>query len=103
MAMDPEVTASDELRAPVRETFAWLAERVAGIVADGIAAGELRPGLDPADTAAAIAAVVQGGYVLARAAGDRAPFDEAVRGALALLEAAAPSPVAPSPVAAPDN
>jgi AcrR family transcriptional regulator len=89
MAMDPEVTASDELRAPVRETFAWLAERVAGIVADGIAAGELRPGLDPADTAAAITAVVQGGYVLARAAGDREPFDRAVRGALGLLAAAA--------------
>ncbi|SDO26007.1 TetR/AcrR family transcriptional regulator [Actinacidiphila guanduensis] len=89
MAMDPEVIASDELRAPVRETFAWLAERVAGIVADGIAAGELRPGLDPADTAAAITAVVQGGYVLARAAGDREPFDRAVRGALGLLAAAA--------------
>jgi AcrR family transcriptional regulator len=89
MAMDPEVIASDELRAPVGETFAWLAERVAGIVADGIAAGELRPGLDPADTAAAITAVVQGGYVLARAAGDREPFDRAVRGALGLLAAAA--------------
>jgi hypothetical protein len=32
------------------------------------------------------AAVVQGGYVLARAAGDPAPFDRAVRGVAALLE-----------------
>jgi TetR/AcrR family transcriptional regulator, transcriptional repressor for nem operon len=95
MAMDPDVIASDELREPVRETFAWLRERLADIVSGGIAAGELHPGLDPADTAATIAAVVQGGYVLARAAGDREPFDRAVRGALGLLTAAgAPRPSA---------
>jgi AcrR family transcriptional regulator len=92
MAMDPEVVASGELREPVRDTFAWLRERLAGIVADGIASGELRPGIDPVDTAAALAAVVQGGYVLARAAGEREPFDQAVRGALGLLRAAATAP-----------
>ncbi|HEY3483508.1 MAG TPA: TetR/AcrR family transcriptional regulator, partial [Streptomyces sp.] len=53
-----------------------------------IAAGELRPELDPADTGAALAAVVQGGYVLARAADSQEPFDQAVRGATALLAAA---------------
>ncbi|MBY8880629.1 TetR/AcrR family transcriptional regulator [Streptomyces sp. PLK6-54] len=90
MAMDPDVIDSDELRRPVEETFVWLRERLAGIVADGVAAGELAPELDPSDTAAAIAAVVQGGYVLARAAGSREPFDRAVRGALALLTAARP-------------
>jgi AcrR family transcriptional regulator len=89
MAMDPDVIASGELREPVRDTFAWLCGRLAGIVSDGIATGELRPGIDPADTAATLAAVVQGGYVLARAAGDREPFDQAVRGALGLLRAAA--------------
>lgn len=94
MAMDPEVIASDELREPVRDTFAWLRGRLAGIVADGIAAGELRPEIDAGDTAAALAAVVQGGYVLARAAGDREPFDQAVRGALGLLRAAATDPAA---------
>jgi TetR/AcrR family transcriptional repressor of nem operon len=92
MAMDPDVIASDELRRPVEETFAWLRERLAVIVADGTASGELRPGLDPADTAAALAAVVQGGYVLARAAGSQEPFDQAVRGAVALLNAAAAEP-----------
>ncbi len=89
MAMDPDVIVDDELRGPVQDTFAWLRVRLAGIVSEGIAAGELRPGLDPVDTAAAIASVVQGGYVLARAAGDREPFDQAVRGALGLLRAAA--------------
>ena len=90
MAMDPDVIGSDELRLPVEETFAWLRERLAGIVAEGIAAGELAPELEPSDTAATITAVVQGGYVLARAAGSREPFDRAVRGALALLGAARP-------------
>jgi AcrR family transcriptional regulator len=103
LAMDPEVVADPRLREPVEETFAWLREVLADLVAEAVRAGELRADLDPRQTAAAIAATVQGGYVLARAAGDRAPFDEAVRGALALLEAAAPSPVAPSPAAAPDN
>lgn len=87
MAMDPDVIASEDLRAPVQETFAWLRERLAGILAAGVAAGELRPGLDPVDTAAALAAVVQGGYVLARAAGSQEPFDQAVRGAVGLLSA----------------
>ncbi|MEV6206631.1 TetR/AcrR family transcriptional regulator [Kitasatospora sp. NPDC051914] len=88
MAQDPEVVADPQLRAPVEETFAWLRGRIAGIVAEGQAAGELAPGADPADTAAVVVAVVQGGYVLARAAGDPEPFHRAVRGALALLRPA---------------
>ncbi|WP_030265520.1 TetR/AcrR family transcriptional regulator [Streptomyces sp. NRRL B-24484] len=88
MAQDPEVVADLRLHAPVEETFAWLTGRIAEVVAEGVAAGELAPGADPADTAAAIVAVVQGGYVLARAAGDPEAFHRAVRGALALLRAA---------------
>jgi TetR/AcrR family transcriptional repressor of nem operon len=96
MAMDPDVIASAQLREPVRETFDWLTGRLAAIIADGVESGELRPGLDPGDTAAAIVAVVQGGYVLARAAGSQEPFDRAVRGATALLAAqAATAPGAP--------
>ncbi|MFC4033375.1 TetR/AcrR family transcriptional regulator [Streptomyces polygonati] len=91
MAMDPDVVADETLRQPVRETFDWLRGRLTEIVAEGVAAGELRAGLDPSDTAAAVAAVVQGGYVLARAAGSRQPFDEAVRGAMGLLDAARPA------------
>ena len=51
--------------------------------------GGLRDSLDPDDTAATIVATLQGGYVLARAAGSREPFDRAVRGALGLLRSAA--------------
>ncbi|GAA2748365.1 TetR/AcrR family transcriptional regulator [Kitasatospora cinereorecta] len=87
MAQDPDVIADPQLRAPVEETFAWLRGRLADLVAEGQTAGEFPAALDPADTAAAIAAVVQGGYVLARAAGDEEPFHQAVRGALGLLGA----------------
>jgi AcrR family transcriptional regulator len=89
MAMDPDVIASAQLREPVRETFDWLTGHLTDVIADGVESGELRPGIDPGDTAAMIVAVVQGGYVLARAAGSQQPFDSAVRGAVALLEAQA--------------
>lgn len=88
LAQDPEVVASDELRAPVEETFAWLTGRLAGLVAQAQAAGEVAAGLDPDETAAALLAALQGGYVLARAAATPEPFDRAVGGALALLVAA---------------
>ncbi|MFC6594893.1 TetR/AcrR family transcriptional regulator [Kitasatospora paranensis] len=85
MTQDPDVMADPGLRAPVQETFAWLRGRLAAVVAEGVAAGELAAGLDAEETAAAIAAVVQGGYVLARAADDPDAFHQAIRGALALL------------------
>ena len=58
---------------------------------EGQRRGELAAALDPAATAATVAAVVQGGYVLARAADDTAPFDAAVQGVLALLAAQVPA------------
>ncbi|WLQ32300.1 TetR/AcrR family transcriptional regulator [Streptomyces castrisilvae] len=85
LTMDPEVIASDELRAPVDETIAWLRERLAAIVREGLDRGEFTPGITPDDLAATIVATVQGGYVLARASGSADAFDAGVRGLLALL------------------
>jgi AcrR family transcriptional regulator len=85
LTMDPDVIASDELRAPVEETLDRLRGRLAGIVQEGLDAGEFTAPVDPAGTAAAIVATVQGGYVLARASGSPAAFDAAVGGLLALL------------------
>ncbi|MFD0023970.1 TetR/AcrR family transcriptional regulator [Streptomyces sp. NPDC058382] len=90
LTMDPEVVASDELRAPVDETIAWLRGRLAAIVQEGQDEGEFARTLAPDDIAATIVATVQGGYVLARASGSTQAFDAAVRGLLALL---GPSPV----------
>ncbi|MFJ8648518.1 TetR/AcrR family transcriptional regulator [Streptomyces sp. NPDC093546] len=87
LTMDPDVIADAELLAPVEETLAWLRDRLAGIVQEGLDCGEFTGPLDPRDTAAAIVATVQGGYVLARASGSPAPFDTAVNGLLTLLAA----------------
>ena len=81
LAQDPEVVASPVLREPVEETFTWLRGRLASVIAED-------SGLDPVATAEAIVAVLQGGYVLARAADSVVPFEQAVSGALGLLRAA---------------
>ncbi|WP_435644223.1 TetR/AcrR family transcriptional regulator [Streptomyces sp. H49] len=85
LTMDPDVMASDELRAPVDETLTWIRERIAGIVEEGKAQGQFTPELDGGRIGATVLATVQGGYVLARAAGSPAAFDTAVDGLLALL------------------
>ncbi|MEH6375846.1 TetR/AcrR family transcriptional regulator [Streptomyces sp. KLMMK] len=87
LTQDPDVMADAALRAPVDETFVWLRGRLAEVLAEGVARGELSAGLDPAATAATVVAVLQGGYVLARAAGSTAPFEQAVDGVLGLLAA----------------
>ncbi|MFD9538493.1 TetR/AcrR family transcriptional regulator [Streptomyces sp. NPDC060022] len=91
LTMDPDVVASDELRAPVDETLAWLRGRLTEIVQEGLNNGEFTPGLVAGEIAAAIVATVQGGYVLARASGSGAAFDSAVTGLLSLLAARTPS------------
>lgn len=85
LTMDPEVVASDALRAPVDETITWLRERLAAIVREGLDRGEFAPCIVPDDIAASIVATVQGGYVLARASGSTDAFDAGVRGLLTLL------------------
>ncbi|MFI8764118.1 TetR/AcrR family transcriptional regulator [Streptomyces sp. R-07] len=87
LTMDPEVIADPELRAPVEEVLGRVRGRLAEVVQEGLDSGELSVALDPHEIAATVLATVQGGYVLARATGSRAPFDSAVRGLLALLAA----------------
>ncbi|MEU8197249.1 TetR/AcrR family transcriptional regulator [Microbispora amethystogenes] len=91
LTQDPEVMADPALRRPVEETFAWLRDRLAAVLAEGRGRGEIGAGLDPAATASAVVAVLQGGYVLARAAASPEPFQQAVDGLLALLSPSRPS------------
>ncbi|MFC5720422.1 TetR/AcrR family transcriptional regulator [Streptomyces gamaensis] len=85
LTQDPEIVADAVLREPVDETFAWLRGRLTELLEEGRTRGELAPGLDPAATASAMVATLQGGYVLARAAGSTEPFHQAVTGILQLL------------------
>jgi TetR/AcrR family transcriptional repressor of nem operon len=85
MAQDPDIVASPELREPLEHTFAWLRQRLETVLAEGQARGELLAGLNPKTTAAMLLAVLQGGYVLARAANSVQPYRDAIQGALSLL------------------
>jgi TetR/AcrR family transcriptional repressor of nem operon len=88
-AADPELIADPQLRAVLEETFDWLRGRLADVVVEGQRADELRTDADPAAVAAAVVAIVQGGYVLARSAGRPEAFDQATEGAVQLLGALA--------------
>ena len=83
--MDPDVMTDPDLRRPVENAFAAVRARLARVLEEGRGNGELAPSADPAAIATALVAVLQGGYVLARAAGSEELYAQAVDGALGLL------------------
>ena len=85
LTQDPEIVADPKLRRPVDETFEWLRKRLREILAQGQASGEFANDLNTEDVAATIAGVMQGGYVLAKAADSDEPYYSAVRGIMAML------------------
>jgi TetR/AcrR family transcriptional regulator, transcriptional repressor for nem operon len=95
MTQDPQVREDPVLLAPVARAFAQVHGSWVRVLTEAVAAGQLRAGLDPAQLAHTLMAVLQGGYVLAIAQQDPGPFDDARAGVLALLRAAAPA--APHP------
>ena len=100
LTQDPDVVASEGLRGPVKETFLWLRRRLAEVVGEAQASGELAAGIAPEEVASMICAVLQGGYVIARAENSTKPFSEAVAGAISLLRGFATSAsVTPRPKA----
>ena len=85
LTMDPDVMADPGLRRPVEDAFATVRDRLARVIDEGRLRGELDRSADPAAVAAALVAVLQGGYVLARAAGSADVYTQAVDGVLTLL------------------
>ncbi|MFZ4842680.1 TetR/AcrR family transcriptional regulator [Mycetocola saprophilus] len=93
MTQDPQVVEDAEMIGLVAGGFDLIIERWAVALTEATRAGELPASVEPVELAHTLVAVIQGGYVLARAHGDQAPMDAAIRGALALLDAAgAPRP-----------
>ena len=88
MTQDPQVVADAELITIVANAFDTMLGRWEQAIAAAIAAGELPASIVPAELARTLAAVIQGGYVLARAKGEQGPMDAAIRGAISLLDAA---------------
>ncbi|WP_331860821.1 TetR/AcrR family transcriptional regulator [Actinomyces viscosus] len=87
MAQDRAVVADEGLRQPVADAFKRLHEMLVAVIDAAVSRGQLPPGVDPDRLASTMVAVVQGGYVLAMAQQDRAPYDAACQGALELLRA----------------
>jgi len=85
---DADVVAHGALREPIAASFAYVERALADALTEAQREGALTGDLDAADLAASIVAVVQGGYVLARASRDPTQMDRATRGAVALLDMA---------------
>jgi AcrR family transcriptional regulator len=85
LTMDPDVMADQELSRSVGNAFAVVRERLTAVLTEGRENGELDPSVDSAAIATVLVAVLQGGYVLARAANSADTYTQAVEGVLALL------------------
>jgi AcrR family transcriptional regulator len=86
LAYDPQIVQLDPLRAPVASYFASVERMLTTVLLEAQQEGSIEPDLHAADLATSLVAVVQGGYVLARANQDPARLDRATRGALSLLD-----------------
>jgi TetR/AcrR family transcriptional regulator, transcriptional repressor for nem operon len=86
LAQEAAIT-EPRLREPVAAYLAHVRRRLADSLGAARARGHLPSSLDPEALAAALLAIVEGGYVLARARWDPAAMSEAVEGGLQLLTA----------------
>jgi AcrR family transcriptional regulator len=83
-----ETSIADEtLRAPLERYFSHVQTVVTQTLHEAIQQGEIDKTISPADIAAALVAVVQGGYTLCRIHQDPAHIKRATHGALTMLNA----------------
>ena len=79
------VIADAAIREPIAAYFTYVEEELAAALDEAQRGGILRDDLSVGDLASTLLAVVQGGYVLARAFDDPSQMDRAVQGAVELL------------------
>lgn len=88
LTQDPQVVDDSEMIGLVAAAFDSVAAHWSRVIDEAIAAGELPATTNSTQLARTLMSVLQGGYVLARAYQDQQPMDDAIAGALALLDAA---------------
>lgn len=81
LTSDPAVMSDAELHQPVRGYFAHLLDLLTAVITESGAAPEVA-----SRRAMTVVAVIQGGYVLARAQGDPTAMEQAVTGLADLLD-----------------
>jgi thioredoxin-like negative regulator of GroEL len=77
---------AEALRHPISSSFLSTEQEISAALEQAQRAGALSETIDTTDVATTLFAIVQRGYVLARALQDPQQMDKALRGALALLE-----------------
>lgn len=82
-----QILGQEPLRHPLASYFLWSEQAIAAALEQAQQEGTLSPTMNATEIAAALVAVVQGGYVVARALQDPQQMDRALHGALALLDA----------------
>ena len=85
LTQDPEIASNKQLSKPIKETFVWLQAQLQALIEEAKTAKEVSADVDAAEMATMLIATIQGGYVLASAAGSPGPFHKAIRGALASI------------------
>jgi TetR/AcrR family transcriptional regulator, transcriptional repressor for nem operon len=81
--------AEPKLRTPIKQYFDHLQRLLTIALDDAQRAGQLKSAIPPADLAAMIVAVVQGGFVLSRVHRDKDAINRATSAAMELLRASA--------------
>jgi TetR/AcrR family transcriptional regulator, transcriptional repressor for nem operon len=81
--------AETKLRTPIKQYFDHLQGLLTSALDDARKAGQLEATIEPADLAAMVVAVVQGGFVLSRVHRDKHAINRATSAAMALLRAGA--------------
>lgn len=102
MTQDPKVVEDPEMLGIVSDAFDTMTTRWRNLLTSAVHEGDLPADLDVDQLADTLSAVIQGGYVLARAHGSQEPMDSAVRGMVALLQAASTRHGRPDGPVAPD-
>lgn len=92
LAMENSILEQEELRAPIARYFKAVGREIERALRDAQERSSISREIDPSALAMTLLAIVQGGYVLARATQDPGRLRAAVRGALELLEASRPNP-----------
>ncbi len=81
-----QVTTQDILRDPLVVFFTYLDQELGSIIEQAKQEGTLSKSINTTELAATLSAIVQGGYVLARAFQDPERMHQAVRGAVTLID-----------------
>ena len=87
LVQDQDVVTDPQLREPIDTVFSGTIARLAEVLREAQQAGEVRAEADPEQVAATLVAVIQGGYVLARAHGSTERYTAAIEGVLSLVTA----------------